>query len=170
VNQASEIRNSGPKLGSRVWLVYLLLGVLATGAYFLLSGMAKDTLYNLVGASSVIAILVGVRRYRPKPALPWYVLALGLALFVTADVIYYNVYGNVLGMHAPFPSVADVFYVSSYVVVAVGLALFSRRAGGRRDWGSLIDAAIVATGVGLLSWIFLIEPYTQTPRCRCFRA
>ena len=163
MNQASEISKPEPNMNSRAWLVYLLLGVLATGAYFLLSGAAKDTLYNLVGASSVIAILVGVRSYRPKPALPWYVLASGLALFVTADVIYYNVYPNVLGMPAPFPSVADVFYASSYLVVAVGLALFIRRTGGRRDWGSLIDASIVATGVGLLSWIFLIEPYIADP-------
>jgi signal transduction histidine kinase len=80
-------------------------------------------------------------------------------LFVTADVIYYNVYGDVLGMQAPFPSIADAFYASSYLVVAVGLALFIQRAGGRREWGSLIDAAIVATGVGLLYWILLIEAY-----------
>ena len=161
MNQASEVvRNPDHNLDStRAWIVYLVLGVLATGTYFLLSGVAKDTIYNLIGASSVIAILVGVRRYRPEPVLPWYVVALGLALFVIADVIYYNVYGNVLGMQAPFPPVADVFYASSYLVVAAGLVLFIRRPGGRRDWGSLIDAAIIATGVGVLSWIFLIEPY-----------
>jgi hypothetical protein len=97
VNQASDICNFGSNLGSRVWLVYLL---------------------------------VGVRRYRPKPVLPWYVVAFGLMLFVTADVIYYNVYGNVLGMQAPFPSVADIFYTSSYLVVAVGLAIMARRSRG----------------------------------------
>ena len=46
-------------------VVYLVLGVLATGVYFLLSGAAQDTLYDLLGVCSVAAILIGVRRYRP---------------------------------------------------------------------------------------------------------
>src|SRR3712207_8888379 len=36
-------------------------------------------------------------------------------------VIFFNVYPYVLGARPPFPSVADVFYVSSYLIVALGL-------------------------------------------------
>ncbi|HEX2741931.1 MAG TPA: response regulator [Rubrobacter sp.] len=157
----SQIREFGPKAGLRAWLVYLVIGVAATSIFFLLPGVAQAILYNLIGASMVIAILVGVRLNRPEPALPWYVIAFGLALFVSADVIYYNIYPNVLGVPAPFPSVADAFYASSYLVVAFGLAVLIRGVGGREDWGSLIDAGIIAAGLGLLAWEFLIQNYLE---------
>jgi hypothetical protein len=67
--QASEVRTPDHNLDSRAWIAYLVLGVLATGAYFLVSGVAKDTIYNLIGASAVISVLVGVRWHRPRPAL-----------------------------------------------------------------------------------------------------
>jgi signal transduction histidine kinase len=31
----------------------------------------------------------------------------------------------------------------------------------RRDWKSLIDAAIVVIGVGLIAWVFLMQPYAS---------
>jgi hypothetical protein len=61
----------------------------------------------------------------------------------------------------PFPSVADVFYVSSYLIVTAGLALLIRSVERERNWGGLIDAAIVSVGLGLLSWQFLIRPYVE---------
>ncbi|MDX6382032.1 MAG: diguanylate cyclase, partial [Rubrobacteraceae bacterium] len=146
----------------RAWLLYLVLGAIIAGVYLLLPGEDQATLYNLLGASAVVAILVGIRWHRPNPTLPWYTLAFGLGLFVIADVIYYNYYPNMLGVQPPFPSVADAFYVSSYLMVALGLTLVIRSvAGGRGDWGGVIDAAILAVGVGLLSWVFLIKPYAE---------
>jgi hypothetical protein len=47
-----------------------------------------------------------------------------------------------------FPSAADGFYLTGYVPC---------RTPGR-DRASLIDAAIIATGLGLLSWVFLMKP------------
>jgi hypothetical protein len=137
----------------RPWLLYLVLGAIATGVCFLLSGAAQ------IGASAVIAILVGVRQHRPDPALPWYVIAFGLVFFVAGDVTFYNIYPSVFGVPAPIPSVADVFYASSYIIVTLGLALLIRSTGRRGGWGGLIDAAIIAIGVGLLWWLFVIDPY-----------
>jgi hypothetical protein len=62
-----------------------VLGVAAMGAYFALSGVIKDVLYNLIGVSTVIALWVGVRRYRPDRTLPWYII-IGFALYVAGDV------------------------------------------------------------------------------------
>jgi PAS domain-containing protein len=158
---SERMRTFVPAIFQRAWLLYLALGVVVAGAYVLLSGAAQATLYNLLGASAVIAILIGVHRSRPEPVLPWYFIALGVALFVGGDVIFFNVYPNVLGVRPPFPSVADIFYVSSYLIVALGLALLIRSIGDERNWGGLIDAAIIAVGVGMLSWKFLIEPYVE---------
>lgn len=141
-------------------IVYVVVGVVATGVYFLLSGAAQDTLYDLFGVCSVAAILVGVRLYRPRRALPWYVLALGQATFVSGDIAY-NVYENVLEIPAPYPSLADAFYLIGYPIIAAGLVLLVRDTTERRDWGALIDATIIATGLGLLSWVFLMNPYVD---------
>lgn len=138
-----------------------MLGAIATGAYFLLSGIAQDTTYNLIGVSALIAILVGMRRHLPSSSLPWYIVVFGLALFVGGDVIFFNVYENVLRVPAPVPSIADAFYASSYLIVALGLALIIRGNRGRRDWGGVIDASILAVGLGLISWAFLIKPYVE---------
>ena len=161
MSQARGVRKFGPNLHSHAWLLYLALGVVVAGAYLLLPGATQATLYNLLGISTMVAILVGVRRYRPEPVLPWYVIVFGLAIFVGGDVIYFNIYPNVLGVLPPFPSVADALYVSSYLIIALGLALLLRSSRGRSSWGGVIDAAIVAVALGLLSWTFLIEPYAE---------
>ena len=147
-------------MSSRVWLIYLTVGFVAIGLYFLLSGAVQDTLYDLFGVSSVIAILVGVRWYRPRYALPWYTLAVAQFTLVAGDIIF-NVYENVLDIPAPFPSLADAVYFVGYLVFAFGLLLLIRQRATGSGFASLIDAIIVATGVGLLAWVFLMQPYAS---------
>jgi diguanylate cyclase (GGDEF)-like protein len=142
----------------RAWLLYLLAGILATGGYFLLpSASTQDVFYNLVGLSSVAAIMVGVRMHRPVRPLHWYVLALGMLILNIGEVIF-TFYESVLGIKAPFPSVADAFYLVAMPCFAVGLVLVHRRQFPRRQWANLINALIIATVAGMLSWIFLMEP------------
>jgi diguanylate cyclase len=54
--------------------------------------------------------------------------------------------------------VADGFYLAGYMPLVIGLVLLVRARTPGRDVASLIDAAIIATGLGLLSWVFLIKP------------
>jgi PAS domain S-box-containing protein len=153
----------GRDTSPRLWLLYLVAGVIATGAYFLTPEAAQGTIYNLIGVSAVAAILVGVRRHRPEPASPWYLIALGLAVYVIADITFYNIYPNVLEIPTPYPSVADALYLFAYLLVASGLALFVRRSSGR-DWGNQLDAAIVTVGLGVLYWEFVLQPqFDLTP-------
>ena len=149
--------------GSRAWLLYLLAGVLATGGYFVLpSASAQNIVYNLIGLSAVAAIVVGTRTHRPVRPLPWYVLALGLLILVVGEVVY-AFYENVLGVEPTFPSVADAFYLLAMPFLAAGLVLMHRSRVPGRQWGNLIDALIIATVAGMLSWIFLIEPQATDP-------
>ncbi len=156
----TEVRQPMRKPPFPAWLLYLVSAAAATGAYFLIPGTSRVHVYILIGLSMLAAILFGIRRNRPVPALPWYVIAFGLSLFVAGDVVFFEVYEVFLGMPAPYPSIADAFYFSSYVVTAVGLALLIRRA-GRRDWSGLVDAGIVAAALGMIAWVFLLQPYTQ---------
>src|SRR6266511_3523736 len=58
--------------------------------------------------------------------------------------------------HRPTPAVA--WYLLTYPMLILGLVLLIRRRSPGRDIPSLIDAAIITIGVGLLSWVFLIAP------------
>jgi hypothetical protein len=50
-----------------------------------------------------------------------------------------------------------VSFLSLYPTVALGLAILIRRRTARKDWGALVDATTVTTGLGLLAWIFMIK-------------
>jgi hypothetical protein len=109
----------------------------------------------------VVAVVVGVRRWMPSRPLAWYLIAVGQLLFTIGDA--YSFYHQwVLGLEVPFPSIADASYLVFYPVLAAGLLLVRGRAPGR-DTASLIDATIITTGVGMLSWVFLIGPFVRLP-------
>src|SRR5919112_2082738 len=150
-------------MSRRAWRIYLAGGLAAVAMYLLLplEGLWSSLAYDLIGLSSVAAILVAVRRHRPARPLIWWCFAAGQLLFVIGDVLY-AVIDLVLHQN-PFPSVADGFYLAGYPVLAVGLLILIRRGISGRDPAGLIDASIIATGLGLLSWPFLMKPIAADP-------
>src|SRR5829696_8480958 len=109
----------------------------------------------------VMAVVVGTPLYRPSRPLAWYLLAAGQLSFTVGDAINYT-YQWVLHIQPPYPSVADAFYLACYALLVAGLLLLVRERAPGRDVASLIDATII-TGVGLLSWVFLIGPNVRVP-------
>ena len=141
-----------------LWQVYLAAAGLAAAVYMLAPGpLHSGAVFNLIGASAVVAILVGTRRNRPSSRLPWYLLALGQALFVCGDVIAYN-WTRFFGGALPYPSAADALYLSVYPALLAGLLILIHARSPARDGASLLDSLIVATGAGVLSWVLLISP------------
>ena len=138
------------------WWLYLAL-IAPVVAGFLAGPFRVGPVYNVIGFSTVPAMIIGVRMHRPTARWAWYVLAFGQVLFVGGDVLAYN-YTAIFGVALPSVSIADVFYLSCYPVTAAGLLLLIRSRSPGRDWASLIDAAIVTIGLGLLSWLILIAP------------
>jgi PAS domain S-box-containing protein len=156
-NQRFNVNTKVKGLG-QAWLGYLLVGLLAIGGFFLLpSQSAQNVYYDLIGFSAVAAIAGGVHMHRPAPSLPWYVFAFGLLVLVAGEVIW-TYYESVLGIEAPYPSAADVFYLSALPCIAAGLVLVAHRRVPERPWVGMIDALIIATVAGMFSWIFLISP------------
>ena len=155
-------------VGLRLWQLYLLAGIVLSLLYFLVPPFrGSGPLFNLVGISSAVAIVAGTRLHRPGARLPWYLFALGQVLFVAGDVIYYT-YPHVFHTDVPFPSVADAFYLGVYPCLIAGLLLLIRHRNPGRDRASMIDASIIATGLGLLSWVFLMAPYARDPSLSVF--
>jgi signal transduction histidine kinase len=142
------------------WRGYLGIGALLTGAYYLLPPGPGAVLNVVVGASASAALLLGLGWHRPPHRLAWWLIAAAQALFVAGDALFSV---NDLVLHiAPFPSLADVLYLPGYPVLGAGLALLAlSRSTGRRDWAGLADAAIIAIGFGLLSWVLVMVPYFQ---------
>ena len=144
------------RLPRHAWWLYLALIAPVTAVY-LAGPLNYAPVYNAIGFSACIAMVVGVRAHRPAARWAWYVLAIGQALAVTGDVLAYN-YTVLFGGALPDTSIADVFYLASYPVIVAGLLLLLRRRNPGHDWASLLDSAIVTIGLALLSWIVLISP------------
>ena len=143
----------------RAWYLYLAGGLLLGVLYYLGPSWARTGYsQNVVGASGVVAILVGVHINRPRNRTAWYLFAAGLALFVAGDVITYHPEWFFHSDNAPFPSWGDAAYLAVYPLLVAGLLMLvrSRNPGGNRP--ALIDALVISIGVGVLSWVFLMEP------------
>ena len=142
------------------WSVYL--AAMAVGACAYLAGpLQHPVTFNLLGASSVVAIVVGARRHLPMGGRgAWYLVAIGQALFIAGDVLAYN-HPVLFGGELPFPSAADVLYLACYPAIVGGLVMLIHRRDVTSDRGSLIDALIVTVGVGTVTWVYLIAPYAQ---------
>jgi diguanylate cyclase (GGDEF)-like protein len=156
------VRRSGDELGTsvlrrRLWWVAVAAGIVAIGGYFLLptGGLVASLAYNLMGLVFGLVILVGVRLHRPERPALWYFFVAGQLMSVAGDVVW-NVYVYVLHQE-PFPSLADVFYLGSYPLLLAGLVRLVRQRRDR-DPRAILDAAIVATGAGLVFWVFVLHP------------
>jgi diguanylate cyclase (GGDEF)-like protein len=114
-----------------------------------------------VGWYAAAMIIVGVWRRRRGLPVMWWLFAAGVAGNASGILVEYVV--SHLEDDPPFPSPADAAYLSLYPAVALGLLLLIRRRTAHRDWSSLVDAAILTTGAGLLAWIFLIKPVAADP-------
>ena len=142
-----------------VWAAYLAVALALAAIYVVLplDGLADGVYYDLFGLVAVTAIVAGVRLNRPRAASAWYLIALSQLLFVLGDILWvaYDAFLHI----DPWPSAADAFYLAGYPVLAMGVLGLIRARRKGRDRKALIDASIVAVGLGLLAWVFLVGPY-----------
>jgi diguanylate cyclase len=143
---------------NRLWQWWLGLGVLATAGYLFLpdDALVTNLAYNAIGLTSGLMILVAVRVHRPERPAMWFWFAAGQITWVVGDVVYE--YLQYVRHVEPYPSVADVFYLGAYPMLVAGLLLLLVRERSRGDLVGLVDAAVIATGVGLALWIFVLHP------------
>ncbi len=141
-----------------LWAPYLVLMALGTAGYALLGH--SGLLFNLLGGLSVAALIAGANLNAPRRRLPWYLLGIGQALFVTSDVLAYN-YERLFGTALTFPSVADSFHLAFYPFLVGGLLLLIHEREEDRDRSALIDSLIVTLALATLLWVYLISPYAN---------
>ena len=144
------------------WIVFLALGAAGTICYFFAPHLAgSGIVFNVLGLSAAVAILVGVRIHRPRRVLPWYLFAIAQLMFVIGDFSYYTLPEVIPGYQANFPSWGDVPYLSVYPLIIAGLLLLIRARNPRGDRAAIVDALIIGIGVGIVSWVYLMVPYAR---------
>jgi diguanylate cyclase (GGDEF)-like protein len=143
------------------WLWYAVPVVALSVAYLAIPQFGVDLTalgfgYAAVAAATAAAIVIGVRLNRPAARAAWLLIAAGQLAFAVGDVLFTVQYDYLLS--ETYPGVADCFYLASYPLTAAGLIVLVRRRTPAWHLPSFLDAAILATGAGLLLWIYVIAP------------
>jgi diguanylate cyclase (GGDEF)-like protein len=114
------------------------------------------------GGGAGAAMLCGARRHRSPAGAAWTLFAVGVSLNALGSLVEL-VAVRAFHVEDPFPGIADAFYLALYPALFGGVLLIVRRATTARDWGAVMDSTTITTGIGLLSWVFVIRPAAADP-------
>ncbi len=138
------------------WRSYLACGLAVTAVYFLLPHSEQLTAAGSAAFaySAAVAVVAGARRHRPPDPWPWYLIAAALLALGTGDAIQWA---------SGAKDLADLCFLATYVLLTVALLRLVRIRSGGRDLPALLDALVITTGLGVVSWQFLMFPYASDP-------
>ncbi|GAB7052301.1 putative bifunctional diguanylate cyclase/phosphodiesterase [Catenuloplanes indicus] len=143
----------------RGWLWWPVCGMLACLVYVgLPDGRVSAVLSAVVGFASLVLLVAGVRRKAAAHRGPWWIFAAGLVAWVAGDEIY--AYQAIVGGAHPYPSWADAAYLGAYPLFVVAIFRLTRER-RLRELAAVIDTAMIATGLGLVYWLFVIGPIVR---------
>jgi diguanylate cyclase (GGDEF)-like protein/PAS domain S-box-containing protein len=146
----------------RVVVPAYLTGMLVlTAGYYALPTWQVE-LKALIGLAGAGAVVVGVRLNRPTHPVPWWLLGAAITTNTAGGVVY-GVLTSAVGPVHPDPSGADALFLTVCPFGAAGLLLIVRHRTGGYDRDSLLDALSATVALGLLLWLFLIDPSVRDP-------
>jgi diguanylate cyclase (GGDEF)-like protein len=102
-----------------------------------------------------------IRRQRPRQARAWWLLWSTMLLASVANLAW----GLQALLHLPpppSPLMFDSLYLVAYVCGTVGLFKVVGRSDARTSWEALLDAIILAVGLAIPTWSFLVNPMLDT--------
>jgi diguanylate cyclase (GGDEF)-like protein len=121
-------------------------------------------------AAVVLALRAGLARDVPRRTrMAWMILAGAFGLTVLGDGIWFVF--EVVRDQSPFPSVADIPYLSFYPVVLVGLLMFPVAPRSRRERRKLMfDVGTVFVAGSMAVWYLVLGPTAQDQQSDSFTA
>lgn len=116
-----------------------------------------ETLYMAPILAATLLAIAAARVSTGRPRWFWRLLALSNLIWFTGETIYATTY--YLTGHKPFPGLPDaLFLIGHTLVIPAILAGFGH---AFRRGRSLVDTALVALGVGVIGWRFLLAPQSH---------
>jgi diguanylate cyclase (GGDEF)-like protein len=140
---------------NRVW-AFITAALAGAAVYFFAIHGTAASVYWDVGVAVMLAFGFAVASRLERHRSAWLTILVGQACFLIGDVclsLLEHVFHN-----DAYPNIGDIFYVAGYPFIAVGLVMLLRSRGTSRDAGGVIDGFIVATSLGVLLWVFFVEP------------
>ena len=135
---------------------YLVVSLLATLGYFMLGLVPASACYLTMSALALVAVPIGLRLYKPRDPRPWLILAAAQLTFLIADALWYYT-----ALFDPAQtgraSLADVFYLAGYPLLAIGLVMFIRARQPRYRRTAAIDAMLIGLGAVLVLWLVAVD-------------
>ncbi len=146
-------RSAGGLAAARwAWLALVVSGLAFFVAHTLgvggrgLDGFASTWVYDALEILAVVAVAARAVLIRTE-RLAWSLLAVGIGFWTLGDLSWNVVYGG----NPPFPSLADVFYLSFYPPTYLALALLVRHRVSKFNasiWFDGVTVALVTAAVG----------------------
>ena len=153
----AHLRDDGPMSASRrAYLMMTPLAVLVAAYPLQPEGLWRDVSYPAIGLICAAVAFAGLARRVSGRRTGWSLVLGGFLGWVIGDVIYL-VEQRVFEVTA-YPAVSDAVYIASYGLLASGLLVIVRRRGERGNLAAVLDAAILATGVGVVVGVFVLAP------------
>jgi len=123
---------------------------------FALPPLWQPLLWGGVGLLSAAGIVTGVMRHGPRRLWPWGLMAAGVLISTTGDVLYFLVRDP---SSTAMTSVADLLYLAMFPVTTAGLLQLGRSGSVSRDRAGLVDTFTVTLVLALLAWVGWAEPH-----------
>ncbi|WP_436534573.1 diguanylate cyclase domain-containing protein [Actinoplanes sp. HUAS TT8] len=101
------------------------------------------------------------RRHRGSVRAGWALIGTGTGLWGAGQIVWcwYELIGH---RPMPYPSLADVGYLGSLPLTAIGLALLSAARQGR--WRMALDATMMSVSLLAVSWAFVLGPLVRSDK------
>ncbi len=162
--------------GFRAWIIsvagiLLLFGF--QGYYPALIGPLSNVLPAATAGSAFLSSLLCFKKYgfsiRKQFEAVWFFFSLGTGLWVLAEVSWAYYY-FALQIAIPYPSIADIFYVSGYLPILVALSLYLKTFSGGMSRGRMAASilSIVCAASAAMYFVLPIEFAKAEPAVTLF--
>jgi HPt (histidine-containing phosphotransfer) domain-containing protein len=128
--------------------------ILAVVPFNPVEGWGRVLCQVLAGWLAAAFVVVGVRVHRPQGPAAYYFF--GGSVFLNATGILVEAILGRFFQIEDSPNLADLFWLSVYPGLVIGITLLVRRRRAR-DWTMAVDTAIITVGLSLLAWVFVIR-------------
>lgn len=147
-----------PGREGELWRTWLVAGLCAVVIFYLLPRQLRGTFFTLMNLSVPVAVLIGVRKWRPARRGAWITFAAGMGIYGIGNAIWFSYNLVILDASSSIVESANVFYATGYAVAAIGL--LASLAGAQLSWRKVaLDSLTVLVGTAVIWWVYLIQPF-----------